>query len=178
MQPLSEATLAELDTKNMAKESPILIRVFKEESELEVWKVDKSGRFALLHTYPICRWSGELGPKIDEGDLTTCGTKPKVIAAWPKRRRTHCSSRSILSWQRLAKKSPARSRTVCRRDKQATYAFDPLGFFRPLPDPPLTLSGLSRHLGLLLYSECRADPPCSQLRKPVIFPAIMANGHR
>ena len=42
-----EATLAELDTKNMAKESPILIRVFKEESELEVWKVDKSGRFAV-----------------------------------------------------------------------------------------------------------------------------------
>jgi murein L,D-transpeptidase YafK len=68
MQPLSEATLTELDTKNMAKESPILIRIFKEESELEVWKVDKSGRFALLRTYPICRWSGDLGPKIEEGD--------------------------------------------------------------------------------------------------------------
>jgi len=68
MQPLSEATLAELETKNMAKESPILIRIFKEESELELWKVDKSGRFALLRTYPICRWSGELGPKIQEGD--------------------------------------------------------------------------------------------------------------
>ena len=40
MQPLSEATLAELRTKNMAKESPILIRIFKEESELELWKVD------------------------------------------------------------------------------------------------------------------------------------------
>ena len=52
----------------MAKESPILIRIFKEESELEVWKVDKSGRFALLRTYPICRWSGDLGPKIQEGD--------------------------------------------------------------------------------------------------------------
>ena len=68
MQPLSEATLAELDTKNMAKESPILIRIFKEESELELWKVDKSGRFALLRSYPICRWSGDLGPKIEEGD--------------------------------------------------------------------------------------------------------------
>ena len=68
MQPLSEATLAELDTKNMARESPILIRIFKEESELEVWKVDNSRRFALLRTYPICRWSGELGPKIQEGD--------------------------------------------------------------------------------------------------------------
>jgi murein L,D-transpeptidase YafK len=68
MQPLSQATLAELESKNMAEESPILIRIFKEESELELWKVDKSGRFALLHTYPICRWSGELGPKIAQGD--------------------------------------------------------------------------------------------------------------
>jgi murein L,D-transpeptidase YafK len=68
MQPLSERTLAELKAKNMDKESPILIRVFKEESELEVWKQDDSGRFALFRTYPICRWSGELGPKIKTGD--------------------------------------------------------------------------------------------------------------
>ena len=68
MQPLSEAMLDELDIRKMAKESPVLIRIFKEESELELWKVDKSGRFALLRTYPICRWSGDLGPKIQEGD--------------------------------------------------------------------------------------------------------------
>ncbi len=68
MQPLSERLLADLENKNMAKESPILVRIFKEESELEVWKEDKTGRFALLRTYPICRWSGELGPKIREGD--------------------------------------------------------------------------------------------------------------
>ncbi len=68
MQPLSEAILAELDTKSMARESPILIRIFKEESELELWKADRSGRFALLRTYPICRWSGNLGPKLQEGD--------------------------------------------------------------------------------------------------------------
>jgi murein L,D-transpeptidase YafK len=52
----------------MNKESPILIRIFKEEAELEVWKQDDSGRFALLRTYPICRWSGELGPKFKTGD--------------------------------------------------------------------------------------------------------------
>ena len=68
MQPLSERILAELKAKKMEKESPILMRVFKEESELEVWKQDGSGRFALLRTYPICRWSGELGPKIKTGD--------------------------------------------------------------------------------------------------------------
>src|SRR5438128_8066356 len=60
--------LAQLEQKNMPKDSPILIRLFKEESEIEVWKQDTSGRFALLKTYPICRWSGELGPKTREGD--------------------------------------------------------------------------------------------------------------
>ena len=68
MQPLSERMLADIDEKNMAKESPILVRIFKQESELEVWKEDKTGRFALLKTYPICRWSGDLGPKIRQGD--------------------------------------------------------------------------------------------------------------
>jgi murein L,D-transpeptidase YafK len=44
------------------------VRLFKEESELEVWKQDNTGRFELLKTYPICRWSGELGPKVKLGD--------------------------------------------------------------------------------------------------------------
>jgi len=68
MQPLSERMLAEIERRNMEKESPILVRRFREESELEVWKADTSGRLALLKTYPICRWSGELGPKVKEGD--------------------------------------------------------------------------------------------------------------
>jgi murein L,D-transpeptidase YafK len=68
MQPLSDRLLTEIENKNMAKESPILVRIFKQESELEVWKEDKNGQFALLKTYPICRWSGELGPKIKQGD--------------------------------------------------------------------------------------------------------------
>ena len=68
MQPLSDRLVADIENKNMAKESAILLRIFKEESELEVWKEDKTGRFALLRTYPICRWSGDLGPKVKEGD--------------------------------------------------------------------------------------------------------------
>ena len=52
----------------MPKESLVLVRLFKEEAELEVWKQDSSGQYALLKTYPICRWSGELGPKVREGD--------------------------------------------------------------------------------------------------------------
>ena len=68
LRPLSAEMVAEIEKKNMPKESPILVRIFKEESELEVWKQDANGQFALLKTYPICRWSGELGPKVREGD--------------------------------------------------------------------------------------------------------------
>jgi len=68
MAPLPSALVAEMDKKNMDKDSPILVRAFKQESELEVWKQNRDGQFALLKTYPICRWSGELGPKVKEGD--------------------------------------------------------------------------------------------------------------
>jgi murein L,D-transpeptidase YafK len=60
--------LALLRQKKMPKTSPIVVRVFKEEAELEVWKQDSSGLFQALKTYPICRWSGDLGPKQWEGD--------------------------------------------------------------------------------------------------------------
>lgn len=66
--PLSEKTLAEIASKNMDKESPILARIFKEEAEMEIWKMNRDGEYALLKTYPICRWSGDLGPKKKEGD--------------------------------------------------------------------------------------------------------------
>ena len=67
-QPVSPKLLADMAEKDMDLQSPILTRLFKEEAELEVWKQDRSGRFALLKTYPICRWSGDLGPKVREGD--------------------------------------------------------------------------------------------------------------
>jgi murein L,D-transpeptidase YafK len=66
--PISEKLVAEMQKKDMDPQSPMLIRLFKQEAELEVWKQDRSGKFALLQTYPICRWSGDLGPKIKEGD--------------------------------------------------------------------------------------------------------------
>ncbi len=50
------------------RSSPILARIFKEEAELEIWKKNRDGEYALLKTYPICRWSGDLGPKKKEGD--------------------------------------------------------------------------------------------------------------
>ena len=60
--------LSLLRQKKMPKYSPIVVRVFKEEAELEVWKQDTTGRFQILKIYPICRWSGDLGPKLHEGD--------------------------------------------------------------------------------------------------------------
>ena len=68
MKELSPEMLTLLDQKNMPKESPILVRIFKEESELEVWKQDSTARYELLKVYPICRWSGGVGPKVKEGD--------------------------------------------------------------------------------------------------------------
>ena len=67
-QPVPPKLLAAMNEKDMDLQSPILVRLFKQEAELEVWKQTRSGQFALLKTYPICRWSGDLGPKVREGD--------------------------------------------------------------------------------------------------------------
>ena len=57
-----------LGKKGMDAQAPIFIRIFKEESELEVWKQRDDGRFYHFKTYPICNWSGDLGPKVKQGD--------------------------------------------------------------------------------------------------------------
>ena len=61
-------TLRHMESHNMERAAPILIRIYKEESTLEVWKQDRTGKFTLLKPYPICKFSGKLGPKIVEGD--------------------------------------------------------------------------------------------------------------
>lgn len=67
-QPLSKDTLSLLGRKGMDASAPIFVRIFKEESELEVWKLRYDGRYYHFKTYPICNWSGELGPKMRKGD--------------------------------------------------------------------------------------------------------------
>ncbi|MFT4121915.1 L,D-transpeptidase family protein [Bradyrhizobium sp.] len=67
-QPVSPKLVAAMGEKDMDLQSPILVRLFKQEAELEIWKQTRNGQFALLKTYPICRWSGDLGPKVREGD--------------------------------------------------------------------------------------------------------------
>ncbi len=66
--PIPEATLASIDAKGSTKNAPVLIRAFKKESEMEIWKQRSDGRYVYLKTFPMCRWSGQLGPKVREGD--------------------------------------------------------------------------------------------------------------
>jgi murein L,D-transpeptidase YafK len=66
--PLSKEAQALLAKKKMTEKQPIFVRIFKEESEFEVWKLKDDGRFYHFKTYPICNWSGELGPKFVQGD--------------------------------------------------------------------------------------------------------------
>jgi murein L,D-transpeptidase YafK len=66
--PLSTSALATLSAIGSSPSEPLLMRIFKESSELEIWKRTTSGRYALFRTYKICAWSGVLGPKLVEGD--------------------------------------------------------------------------------------------------------------
>jgi len=68
-QPISSATLAEMEKLDTTPSSPTVIRTYKKEAELEIWKMKSNGEYALLKTYPMCRWSGQLGPKKREGDM-------------------------------------------------------------------------------------------------------------
>ncbi len=56
-----------LAAQGIALGAPVFVRIFKLEFELEVW-MKRGDRFQLFATYPICRWSGALGPKLREGD--------------------------------------------------------------------------------------------------------------
>ncbi len=66
--PIPVKTLALIADRGMDPGAPILMRSFKKESEIEVWKLNRNGKYALLKTYPMCRWSGQLGPKVRQGD--------------------------------------------------------------------------------------------------------------
>lgn len=76
--------------KGVALSAPMVIRVFKMESELEIWKA-KGVTFELFATYPICHWSGSLGPKLQEGDkqapegfYTVTRKQLNHVGRWPR----------------------------------------------------------------------------------------------
>lgn len=79
-----------LAAKGLSRGNPIYIRIFKETSELELW-IAKGGRFELFETYPVCHWTGTLGPKLREGDkqspegfYTVSDRQMRLIGRWPK----------------------------------------------------------------------------------------------
>ncbi|WP_395374853.1 L,D-transpeptidase family protein [Marinicella sp. W31] len=57
-----------LQSKKMQLGAPLFIRIFKQEAELEVWMQAAGGQFELYKKFPICTFSGALGPKQKEGD--------------------------------------------------------------------------------------------------------------
>ncbi len=66
--PIPVETEQLMTAKGTTKDAPLLIRAFKKEAELEVWKRKPDGKYVFLKTFPMCRWSGQLGPKVNEGD--------------------------------------------------------------------------------------------------------------
>ncbi|MDO4434993.1 MAG: murein L,D-transpeptidase family protein [Cardiobacteriaceae bacterium] len=58
----------QVQAKGFAWGSPMFIRIFKKENVLEIWMQDDDGRYRLFRDYPICVYSGDLGPKIRIGD--------------------------------------------------------------------------------------------------------------
>ncbi|MEM1317202.1 MAG: hypothetical protein AAGF29_02930, partial [Pseudomonadota bacterium] len=66
--PVPKKLVSKMKAKNMDANAPIMVRIFKQENTLEIWKKTRSGRYAMLAEYEICKWSGKLGPKFKEGD--------------------------------------------------------------------------------------------------------------
>lgn len=61
------ALTAELEALGASWGAPLYLRIFKASDELEVW-VEAGARYQRLRTWPICTWSGGLGPKLRQGD--------------------------------------------------------------------------------------------------------------
>ena len=66
--PIPSETLSLMEKKGTSKNAAMLIRAYKKEAELEIWKQKPDGEYVFLKKYPMCRWSGQLGPKTREGD--------------------------------------------------------------------------------------------------------------
>ncbi|HEY4199069.1 MAG TPA: murein L,D-transpeptidase family protein [Devosiaceae bacterium] len=66
--PLSQALVSRIAAIGSTPGAGMMVRIFKQDSQLEIWKQSSSGDYKLLTTYKICAWSGDLGPKVKEGD--------------------------------------------------------------------------------------------------------------
>ena len=80
-----------LAEKGVKLGAAVLLRVFKSESEFEVWMRKDDGSYVLFATYPVCHWSGTLGPKLREGDkqtpegfYTVTRAQMRHVGRWPR----------------------------------------------------------------------------------------------
>jgi murein L,D-transpeptidase YafK len=67
-QPLAGNTVQGLRNMGSSPGEAMVVRIFKEEAVLEVWKRTANGTYKLFKNYEICAFSGDLGPKFREGD--------------------------------------------------------------------------------------------------------------
>jgi murein L,D-transpeptidase YafK len=58
----------ELSNLGLKYGAPIFIRIFKDPGVLEVWVESDDGTFVNFKNYEICTFSGNLGPKLKQGD--------------------------------------------------------------------------------------------------------------
>lgn len=65
--PQSTWMISRTNAAGVAVNAPVLLRIFKAEHELELWK-QKGDQYVLVATFEICKYSGQLGPKKREGD--------------------------------------------------------------------------------------------------------------
>jgi murein L,D-transpeptidase YafK len=56
-----------LKENGLKRGDAVFVRIFKRDLELELW-MKKGDSYVLFATYPICYWSGQLGPKQQTGD--------------------------------------------------------------------------------------------------------------
>lgn len=79
-----------LHERGLQAGAAMFIRIFKAESQLEIW-LRQGSKYVLFETYPICNWSGSLGPKLAEGDkqnpegfYSVTWRQMRRLGRWPK----------------------------------------------------------------------------------------------
>ena len=66
--PQSKELIAKSEAIGAKYNSPVLIQIFKEEHELDLWRMNENHQYVLINRFEICRFSGDLGPKLKQGD--------------------------------------------------------------------------------------------------------------
>lgn len=68
LDPIARNVKERMESRGFRWGAPLYVRIFKKESVLETWLQKEDGHYELYQRFPICVYSGELGPKLREGD--------------------------------------------------------------------------------------------------------------